>query len=101
MRLCGYLNHFLEEVHCPSVSPNTYAVSAQFVRLYFSNYAVADRRLKDLTRGDLQKYFNYLCVWVSPVTKRTPAPATVEWLCRVLTAALNRAYNDQLIAQPD
>ena len=94
-----YLRHFLEEIHRPSVSANTYTISAQYIRLYFSPYMVGNKRLKDLTSSDLQKYFNQLCEWISPVTKRPLAPATVERLSRVLTAALNHAFNSQLIAR--
>jgi integrase len=99
MKLGDYLKQYLEEVHRPRVSANTYAISAQFVKNYLYPYAVCGRRLKDLTAGDLQKYFNQLCAWVSPVTGRTLAPATVERLCRVVTAALNYAYNSQVIAR--
>lgn len=99
MRFGDFLSYFLEEVHKPGVSANTYTVSSQFVKLYFSPYAVGDKRLKDLTPGDLQKYFNQLCEWVSPHTKRPLAHATVERLSRVLTAALHYAFDNQLIAR--
>jgi integrase len=99
MRLADFINHFLEEVHRPGVSANTYTISTQFIKLYFSPYAVGNKRLKDLTHGDLQKYFNALCEWVSPVTKRPLAHNTVERLSRVLTAALNYAFDNQLIAR--
>jgi integrase len=99
MRFKDFLKYFLEEVHRPGVSANTYTISAQFVKLYFSPYAVGDKRLKDLTPGDLQKFFNQLCEWVSPLTKRPLAHATVERLSRVLTAALNYAFDNQLIAR--
>ncbi len=94
-----YMNHFLEEIHRPGVSANTYTVSAQFIRLYFTPYLVSNRRLKDLTPSDLQKYFNQLSEWTSPVTQRQLAHATVERLSRVLMAALNYAFNNQLIAR--
>jgi integrase len=99
MKFGDYVKHFLEEVHRPGVSANTYTISAQFINLYFSPYTVGNKRLKDLTTGDLQRYFNQLCEWVSPLTKRPLAPATVERLSRVLTAALNYAFNTQLIAR--
>jgi integrase len=99
MHFGEYLKHFLEEIHRPSVSANTYTISAQYVRLYCSPYIVVNKRLKDLTSNDLQKYFNQLCEWISPVTKRPLAPATVERLSRVLTASLNHAFNNQLIAR--
>src|ERR1700749_1252630 len=99
MKFGDYVKHFLEEVHRPGVWANTYTTSAQFINLYFSPYTVGNKRLKDLTTGDLQRYFNQLCEWVSPLTKRPLAPATVERLSRVLTAALNYAFNTQLIAR--
>lgn len=99
MKLGDYIKHFLEEVHRPGVSANTYTVSAQYVRNYLYPYPICGRRLKELNVSDIQKYFNQLCEWVSPVTKRTLAPATVERLSRVLTAALNYAFNNQLIAR--
>lgn len=99
VRLDEYMKYFLEEVHRPTVSPNTHTVSAQYVRNYLYPYSVCARRLKDLTAGDLQKYFNQLSEWVSPLTKRPLAPATVERLSRVITAALNHAFNSQLIAR--
>jgi integrase len=99
MKFGDYMKHFLEEVHRPGVSANTYTISAQFINRYFSPYAVGNKRLKDLTTADLQKYFNQLCEWVSPITKRTLAHATVERLSRVLTAALNYAFDNQLIAR--
>lgn len=98
-RLSDFLNHFLEEIHRPGVSANTYTVSAQFVKNYLYPYPVCGKRLKDLTAADLQKYFNQLSEWISPVTKRPLAPATVERLSRVLTAAMNYAFNNQLIAR--
>jgi integrase len=99
MRLSDFLNHFLEEVHRPGVSANTYTISTQFIKLYFSPYTVGNKRLKDVTPGDLQKYFNELCEWVSPVTKRPLAHTTVERLSRVLTAAFNYAFDNQLLAR--
>lgn len=99
MRLGDYMNHFLEEIHRPGVSANTHTISVQFVRLYFSPYSIGSKRLKELTPGDFQKYFNQLCEWISPVTKRPLAHATVERLSRVLTAALNYAFDNQLISR--
>jgi integrase len=98
-RFSDYLQQYLTEVHRPGVSANTYVISAQSIRNYLNPYPICGKRLKDLTTSDFQQYFNYLTVWVSPLTGRTLASATISRLLRTLTAALNYAVNSQLIAR--
>ncbi|MBA2734977.1 MAG: phage integrase SAM-like domain-containing protein [Acidobacteria bacterium] len=96
-RLSDYIRQYLEEVHKPSVTANTYAVSTQFIKLYLYPYPICGKRLKDLTTSDFQQYFNQLTEWVSPLTGRTLASATITRLCRTLKAALNYAVDNELI----
>ena len=98
-RLSDYVRQYLNEVHRPNVSANTHAVSAQSIKNYLYPYPICGKRLKDLATYDLQQYFNQLSQWVSPLTGRTLASATVSRLQRTLTAALNYAVNSQLIAR--
>jgi integrase len=96
-RLSDYVRQYLEEVHRPGVSANTYAVSKQSVKLYLYPYPICGKRLKDLTTSDFQQYFNQLTKWISPKTGMTLASATITRLCRTLTSALNYAVNNELI----
>ncbi len=96
-RLSDYVKQYLNEIHRPGVSANTFAVSAQSIKNYFYPYPICGKRLKDLTTSDFQQYFNQLSAWVSPVTGRTLASATIMRLHRTLIAALNYAVNNQLI----
>jgi integrase len=98
-RFSDYVKQYLNEVHRPGVSVNTYVISAQSIKNYLYPYPICGKRLKDLTTSDFQQYFNQLSVWVSPLTERTLASATISRLQRTLTAALNYAVNSQLIAR--
>lgn len=99
IKLGDYLKQYLEDVHRPGVSANTYTVSAQFVKNYFYPYPVCGKRLKDLVTSDLQQFFNQLSEYVSPLTKRPLAHATIVRLRRTLNAALNYAVDSELIAR--
>lgn len=97
--LSDYVAQYLDEVHRPSVSANTFAISAQFIKNYLYPYPICGKRLKDLTGSDFQRYFNHLAEWISPVTGKPLASATITRLYRTLNAALNYAVNSQLIAR--
>lgn len=97
--LSDYVAQYLAEVHRPSVSANTFTISAQFIKNYLYPYPICSKRLKDLTGSDFQRYFNHLVEWISPVTGKPLASATLTRLYRTLNAALNYAVNSQLIAR--
>lgn len=98
-RLSEYVEQYLLEIHRPSVSTNTFTISAQFIKNYLYPYPICGKRLKDLTGSDLQHYFNQLAAWISPVTGTPLASATITRLYRTLNAALNYAVKSQLLAR--
>jgi integrase len=90
---------FVEEEFLPQSkainTPRTYQTKRDRAGTLMAFFG--DRRLRDITRGDIKKFIAERCVVISPKTKRPIRPATINRQTMCLSAIFREAWDREYV----